>query len=159
MVMVEKLVLEFRHVHVGGTFSLAGLALQAKIHHVMESFAGETLFRNFAGQDGAQCVGAPARRMLFIQGAHIRWTHGPVQFLPALAHAAAHLDCSRKPSLLAEIQSRFGLPGFVLGTDPQKFSDSRRIDDLAGVHQVLWVEYSFDLPERFIEYRPEKLLV
>jgi hypothetical protein len=39
--MGQKLILEFRHVHIGRAFGLAPLALQAKIERIMKRLARE----------------------------------------------------------------------------------------------------------------------
>ena len=112
MVMIEKLVLELRHIDVGRTFGFARLAFQTEIHDFMQPFSGEIFFRHFAGEHGSQSIGSAARGMLFIQGAHVRRTHGAFKFLSALAHAAAHLDGSHEAALRAKIQCRLRLSRF-----------------------------------------------
>src|SRR5207245_5096712 len=49
MIMIEKLVLEFRHIDVGRTLGLAGFTFQTKIHHVIEPFARELTLRGSPG--------------------------------------------------------------------------------------------------------------
>jgi hypothetical protein len=41
IIMAQKLVLEFSHVHIRGAFGFTRLALQTQVEHVVESMAGE----------------------------------------------------------------------------------------------------------------------
>ncbi len=41
VIMAQKFVLEFRHVHIRGAFGFARLALQTEVEYVVEAMAGE----------------------------------------------------------------------------------------------------------------------
>src|SRR5918999_1710219 len=97
--------------------------------------------------------------MLFVQGAHVRRTHGAVELLSALAHAAAHLDRSCKTALSAKIQCRLGCPGFVLRVDLEGLGHRRSIDDFPRIEQILWIECALDLAKRFVESLAEEFLI
>src|SRR5215471_8283662 len=97
--MVEKLVLELRHIDVGRTLRFAGFALEAKIHHFVKPFPGEFLLWRVPGDCASQRVRATAGRMFLIERTHVRRTHRTVELLPTLGHAAAHLDSAHKAAL------------------------------------------------------------
>ncbi len=125
MIVIEKFVLDLGHVHVRRALGFASFAFEAKIHHLVEPLAGELILRHFARQHASERIGAPARGMLLVKRAHVRRTHGAVELLAALAHAAAHLDGAHEAALLAKIQRRLRLPGLVLRTDLERLRHRR----------------------------------
>src|SRR5262249_34365552 len=157
--MVEKLILKLRHVDIGGTLGFACLALQAKIHDLVEPLAGKFFFRDFSREHRTQSVGPASRGVFFVEGSHIRRTHCAVQLLPAFPHAAAHLNGPDKAALAAEIQGGLWLPGFVGWANPQRLGYCRRVDNLAGIHEVLRIKGGFHLAKRLVKNGTEKFLI
>ena len=111
------------------------------------------------GDRVSERVGAPARGVLFVEGAHVRRAHGAVEFFAALAHAAAHFHRAREAALRGEIQRRARLPRFVLRADLERLRHRRRVDDLARVHKIFRIEGALDLAEGIVKRRAEKLRV
>src|SRR5688500_7374308 len=106
MIVIEKFVLYLSHVYVRRALRFASFAFEAEVHYLVEPLAGELILRHFARQHASERIGAPARGMLFVEGTHVGRTHGAVELLAALAHAAAHLDGAHEAALLAKIQRR-----------------------------------------------------
>src|SRR5262249_37702829 len=67
----EKLALEAADVDADGALRLAGPALEAEIEHVVHRVAAEARVGQPAGHREPQRVGAPARRVLFLERGHV----------------------------------------------------------------------------------------
>src|SRR2546427_3607736 len=113
VVMAQKLVLEFGHVHIRGAFGFTCLALQTQVEHVVQSMAGEFGLWQAPCENGPQGIGPPAGRMLLVACRHVRWTHGRTGELAALAIAIAHVDGGSKAAVAAEVEIRLDVDGMI----------------------------------------------
>ena len=75
--MLEKLSLEFGHVHITGTFRLTTLATQTKPHHFIDLFMVKTVGLVGMGEELAQDIGPGTGSVFFIATGHKRRTHRP----------------------------------------------------------------------------------
>src|SRR5688500_14381081 len=103
----------------------------------MKPLAGKIFLRHLAGENGSQSIGSATGRMLLIQGAHVRRTHGAFEFFSALAHTAAHFYCSCETALRAEIQGGLRYPSLVLRMDLERLGHGRCIDNFSGVEPIV----------------------
>src|SRR5437773_12408353 len=97
--------------------------------------------------------------MLFFACGLKRWAHGPLADFATDSHAIAGLDGTR-PAALARIGKfrRNGLGG-VSGPIAQVLGHRRRIDDLAGIHQLIGIERLLDFAESAVQLLANNLLV
>ena len=158
VVVVQELVLQLGHVHVGRALRLAPLALEAQVHHLVEAPARELGLRDFPRQHRAQGVGAAAGRVLLVVGDHVRGAHGALERLAAHADPVAHLDGRREPALLGEIEEGRGLPGAIRRPVAQVLGDGGAGHDVAGIQPVLRVEGPLQLAEGLHDGGPVHLL-
>ena len=93
--------------------------------------------------------------MLLFQRRHVGRTHRAVELLAALADAGAALHRPGEATLRLEAEVRLELDGPIAGRIAQVFGHRRRIDDLAGVHDVEWIEGALDVLEGAVELRAE----
>ena len=144
--MGEELVLELRHVDVRRALRLAGLALEAEVHHLVEPPAGEVRGRHPTRQHRAEGVGAPPRRVLLVPGRHVRGAHGALERLPADADAVAHLHRRREPPLGREVEQRGRRRGRIARAVAEVLGEPRAVHDVAGVQEVPRVERALEVP-------------
>ena len=71
VIVGQKFVFEFGHIHVGRAFGLATFALEAKIERFVEIMAGEFIQRKLSRQNLAHQVGAATRGMLVVERHHV----------------------------------------------------------------------------------------
>src|SRR5919109_1198642 len=103
VVVREKFVFQFGHVHVGGTLGLAAFALEAEIERFVQLFAGEFLRRQLSRKNLAHEVRASARGMLVLERDHVRRAHRPLAFLAADARAVTKLHGGGESAFAREI--------------------------------------------------------
>ena len=157
--MREPLVLDLGHVDVRGALRLAGLAGQAKVEHAVHAFRGELFRRQDAGEGGAQGIRPPASRVLLVHRGVVGGAHGPGHALAANPRAVAHLDRAGEAPLGREIELGLDRLGPVVGPPAQVLGQIGRIDDLAGVEDVLRIQRKLQLEEAPVDRIPEQPLV
>ena len=157
VVLAQHLGLQLGHVHVRGALGLAGLALDAEVHRVVEALAGEFIGGELAADDHAEHRCAGAGGVLLLARRHEGGAHAAVQFA-ARALAVAHLHVRAEAAVLAEVEVGRHVDGLVAGADAQVLPQAGRLDDLAGVHDAVGVERLLQLLERLIELGAEHLL-
>ncbi len=153
----EKLALEPRDVHADGAFGLARAALETEIQHLFDAVVSEARFAKFASHRKAQGIGSTPRRVRLLTRRHVGRAHRPVHGLAAHAEATAHFHGAGHAAVLRVIEKRDRLRRAIAGAVPQIGRQRRRIDNLAGVENAVWIERLFDLPECRVEGRAEHL--
>ena len=153
VVMAEELALERRHVDRQRALGLAGLAFEAEIERLVESFVTERGHGIRGGEGIDERVRAAAGRVLLIEGCHVGRAHRPLAHLAASAdpHAAV---CSGEHRPFGKGSARrqhdrLGDRGIA-----EILGHRLAVDDLPGIHAVLGVEDRFHLPHRFVQLVP-----
>ena len=149
IILRQKFGFEPRHVHRRRAFGLAGFATHAEFHRCVHARAGEFFVRKPAGERGAQQVGATAGAVLLLARGHEAGAHGAAAQLAADRGAVAHLHFGRKA--VGEVEFRGQRNRLVAGAAAQLRVLRRRVDDVAGVEEVLRVERRLDLLEEPVE--------
>ena len=115
--------------------------------------------RLVAGQRQPQGVGPAACAVLLVQGCPEGRTHGAALQFAADARTVTQLDGADETLLLAVVEQRRRLLGRVAGTVAQVVGHRWRVDDLAGVEQVVGIERLLDAAERLVDRFAEHLAV
>ncbi len=157
--MRQELVLQFRHVHIRGTFRLTALAFEAEIERFVKLFAGEVVSRKLSGKDLAHQVGAASCRVLVFQRDHVGRAHRAFVLLAAYTRAVTQFNCSSESALTREIVMRVDWDRAVFGSVTKVLGHWRRIDDLPGIHSIFWIECLLHIAKGFIDLGAEQFLV
>ena len=97
--------------------------------------------------------------MLFLTRDHKAGAHRAGRFLAADPCAVAHLDGSVKALLIREVQRRLQGNDLVGLAVAQAFGHRRRIDDVAGIEDVVGIKAALDLLIQPVQFRAEEALV
>ena len=157
--MGQELGLDAGHVDVGGTLGLAGFALQAQIHHFVETPAGESVLPELSTHGQPQGIGPSSCRMFLIARRHVGRAHGADQRLATVSNTRAHLDGPVKTHVFAETKMSFGNRCLIVRMNPQIRPNVMRLDDFPRIHHTQGIEDLFDLPKGLVKLVSEELTV
>ena len=149
-VVMKKFNLHLRHIHAGWTFAFAALATDAKIHRILDDIGREDIAIELSADRQPQCIRPSACDMLLVACRSIAWAHGACVKFSAIAVVVAHLDSAGKTTGVFPVERRFQFLRFVFRFESKQrpIILLRRVDDLAGIHQPLWIEQRFDFAQR-----------
>ena len=157
LVLLQELVLQLGHVHLGRALGLARLALQAEVHHLVHGLAGEGVRPQPPGDDPAQGVGPAAGGMTIVARRLEGGAHGAVH-LAALAVAVAHLDGELEAAVAGKIERGLHGRASVILPQPQMLGGRGAVHDLARVHAAFGIEGTLHRPEGLVQLLPEEPL-
>ena len=159
IILVQELGLEPGHVDIGRALALAGLAFEAEVEDFVDVRVGESLKSELAGDRQAEQVGAAAGAVLLLAGRLERRAHRPLGLLPAGADARAQLGGRQQAAVGREVERGRHRGRDIARPIAQVRRQRRRIDDLAGVQQVVRVERALQLAEGLVEHAAVHLLL
>ena len=150
--MGQELRFVSRHVHLDGTFRLAGLATEAQGERFIDGLALETFTLQCAGEHLPEQAGATARRVLLLAGGAVAGAHHAAIGLAACAHPHAALGSAFKGAAVGgkcKVVHRFwGSPrgrGRQIAKVFHRVINANSIGQLAGIHPVIGVPDGFEL--------------
>src|SRR5437588_5932938 len=101
-------------------------------------------------------MGAAARGVLLLERDHVAGTHHAFFFAAALSYAdAAHGGVPEIAFVFRKLEMRLRLPGVEVRPEAQVLVDRKGIDDLVGIHPILWIPDGLELSERLNQLRAE----
>src|SRR5690606_1722315 len=159
VIHLEHVTLHFSHVDIARAFRLACLTREAKVEHFVQPLACESASVELSRHRHSQRIGPASCRVLFVARCAITWTHGSTQRLSAFTHPGTHMDELAEAALLTIQVLGLYLAVAIMHPVSQVVIHGRRIDDLAGVHDVSGIEQSFYLAQRVVQLRPEKSFI
>ncbi len=149
----QHLDLHLGHVDTGRAFMAAGLAGHAEFERVHHLVRGQCVRSQLPRDRQPQRIGAASRNILLVAGCAVGRAHHAALEFSAGAVVVAHLDRALKAAAGAGI----GRPverGLQLAyaivrpiTKQRTIVHFWRIDDLAGIEQIVRIEARLDLPE------------
>ena len=161
----QHLDLHLGHVDAGRAFMAAGLAGDAEFQRLHHLVGGQRVRPELAGDRQPQRVGAAARDILLVAGRAIGRAHHAALELPAGAVVVAHLDRALKAAAGAGIGRPVERGLQLADAIVRRIAKQRtvvhfgRIDDLAGIEQIVRIEALLDLAEIGNDARAEHRLV
>src|ERR1700744_3317288 len=94
--------------------------------------------------------------MPFFACHHVARTHGAGVSSTGSANAdATQHGFGKTVPIFAIVKMRFWLPGIIVYTQSQILVVVECVDDLAGIHSVLWIPNGFEFTERLYEFLTE----
>ncbi|MBV6505264.1 MAG: hypothetical protein ILNGONEN_00822 [Syntrophorhabdaceae bacterium] len=157
--MRKKFVFQFGDIDIGWAFGLAAFAGEAKIEHFLQARRSKIWRGNFAGERGAQGVGAAAGGMLFVARRHVGRAHRAAQGFTAGADAGAHFHRTVEAAVFAKMEMRGKLARFIRWINAQIFCNALGGDNFAWIHQIVRIERALQFDKGLIQLRAEKFFV
>ena len=159
IVLVQKLGLEPGHIDIGRALALARLAFETEVEHLVHVGIGESLKAELAGDRQPKQVGAAPGAIFLVAGCLERGAHRPFALLAAGTDTCAQFGGRQQAAIGAEVERRLHGRRDIAGSIAQVRRQRRRIDDLAGVEQVVGVNRLLQLSERLVEHASIHLLL